>query len=138
MTSTTTKGVKILPDGTVSVVALEGRHLGLSDVLWESLKTEMNTSILGVQYVVTKSEDALYLFFYDDTGDHYGVSNEKAEDLSGLVWYGPCIIMKTKPSGRTVTEEDIHKENQEFVDAISAEEERDMRSYLVSLEKSMN
>lgn len=126
-----------MPDGRCSVVTLKGQRMWkLSDTLWDSLKEEMQTSILGYNALVTREEDAVYEFYYDDTGDWYEKTNEIAEALTKLEWHGPCIIMKvdaTKQEIENDLERIIYGEKRHYVDVITVEQAKNLKEFVLKL-----
>jgi hypothetical protein len=117
-----------MPDGTRCVVTLRGTTMGgvRGPSLWDSIKREMKTRLLHYHVLVTAAKDAVYEFYYDDTGDWVDKTNHAAEALTGLVWFGPCIIMKVDvPPDDIKTGKFYFTEYKTFVDAIGEGDDLD-------------
>ena len=119
----TTRAIKIMPDGECTVVTLRGSKTNFGDPLWGSIKREMKTTTLHYNALVTKEKDAVYEFYYDDTGDWCGKHNRAAEAVTKLVWFGPCIIMKVDATKEEIADGTaIYSEDIMYIDVIDKDE----------------
>ena len=119
--------IKIAPEGSCTVVSIDK-----SLDLWTAIKTEFNrTSLLGYHTVITRARDAIYEFFYDDLGDWACAESHRnaiAEDLTGLVWYGPCIIAKLDTSDANLHndsdfEDVIYNDSKQYTDVVKQDQD---------------
>ena len=106
-----------MPDGTCSVVCID------STDVWTAIRKEFS-SLLGYHTIITRAKDAVYEFFYDDSGEwacSESNRNVLAEDITGLVWYGPCILTKLDTTDANLEndsdfEDVIYNESKTYVD----------------------
>jgi hypothetical protein len=121
--------IKITPDGVCSLVNLDN-----SIDLWVAIKKEFDrTNALGYHTIVTRAKDAIYEFFYDDSGEwacSEANRNTLAEDLTKLVWYGPCLITKLDIGDADLDndsdfEEVVYNESKKYTDVTTHLQDQD-------------